>query len=244
MLTMKMSKDSVTKAKISFKSLVQGTFVRRDNRFRVQVQLDDGGRVAAHLANPGRLRELLVPGHAVWLRPAHAPQRRTNYDLVLVLYEGLYVSMNSQLPNRLVEKALRQRCLPDFAAYTEVQREIRLGESRLDFKLGGTGTPCWIEVKSVTLVVNGIARFPDAPTTRGRRHLHELANIIAGGDRGAVIFVVQRADAVSFAPNDETDPSFGEALRQARKAGVEVSALRCRVTPQAIHLLDKVPVCL
>lgn len=235
------NRSDVVKAEIPFENLVRGTFVQRDNRFRVQVQLGDE-IVAAHLANPGRLRELLMPGREVWVHPARTPHRRTGYDLTLVEHEGHYVSMNSQLPNRLVEQALRQRRLPDFEAYPVVRREVRLGESRLDFRLEGKRTAYWIEVKSVTLVVDGVARFPDAPTTRGRRHLRELSKAIAQGSRGAVIFVVQRADATGFSPNDEADPAFGEALRQAKEAGVMVHALRCSVTLPAIQLLDTLPV--
>ncbi len=228
-------------SEIRFGELLQGTFVQRDNRFRVQVELNDT-IITAHLANPGRLCELLVPGREVWLKPAHAPNRRTGYDLTLVAYESHYVSMDSQLPNRLVERALQRRQLPGFEDCPVVRREVRLGESRLDFKLEGKGVPCWIEVKSVTLVADKVARFPDAPTARGRRHLRELMSAATQGDRAAAIFVVQRADAVSFTPNDGTDPAFGEALRQASKAGVEVHALRCEVTPTAIRLRDTIPV--
>lgn len=233
--------DHIEKAEIRFDNLVKGTFVQRDNRFRVQVRLNDDV-VAAHLANPGRLRELLVPGREVWLKPAHAPHRRTGYDLALVAYEGHYVSMNSQLPNRLVAQALQGRLLPGFKDYPVVRPEVRLGESRLDFRLEGAGVLCWIEVKSVTLVVDGVARFPDAPTARGRRHLRELVDVAAHGDRAAVIFVVQRADAMSFSPNDETDREFGEALRQASETGVEVYALRCAVMLDAIQLRNAIPV--
>lgn len=228
-------------SEVPFGTLVRGAFVRRDNRFRVQVALGDT-TVAVHLANPGRLRELLVPGREVWVRPAPAPHRRTGYDLVLVAYAGYYVSLNSQLPNRLVAQALRWRQLPWFEDYPVIRSEVRLGESRLDFKLEGEGAPCWIEVKSVTLVVDNVARFPDAPTARGRRHLRELIDVAAQGARAAVIFVVQRADAASFAPNDGTDPAFGEALRRAYEVGVVVYALRCDVTTTAIRLRNTIPV--
>lgn len=234
--------------KVRFGALVPGTFVRRDNRFRVQVQLQ--GRVeAAHLPNSGRLGELLVPGRKVWLAPAdlrHSPARRTAYDLALVEFAGRLVSVDARLPGRLVAQALRHGQLPGFESYTTVQAEVRLGESRLDFRLtAGTETPpCWIEVKSVTLIDPGAdtARFPDAPTLRGQRHLRELVKAVEKGDRAAVIFVVQRDDARRFAPHDKADPAFGQILRQAARAGVEIQAWRCQVNLKAIQLFDTIPV--
>ncbi len=234
--------------KVRFGALVPGTFVRRDNRFRVQVQLQ--GRVeAAHLPNSGRLGELLVPGRAVWLAPAdlrHSPARRTAYDLALVEFAGRLVSVDARLPGRLVAQALRHGQLPGFESYTTVQAEVRLGESRLDFRLdAGTETPpCWIEVKSVTLIDPGAdtARFPDAPTLRGQRHLRELVKAVKKGDRAAVIFVVQRDDARRFAPHDKADPAFGQTLRQAARAGVEIQAWRCQVNLEGIQLIDTIPV--
>lgn len=233
---------------VRFAPLVPGAFVRRDNRFRVQVQT--GGRtVAAHLPNSGRLGELLVPGRRVWLAPADMrrnPRRRTAYDLALVEFAGRLVSVDARLPGRLVDEALRHGQLVGLEGYASVRREVRLGKSRLDFRLdAGPGkAPCWVEVKSVTLVVAGTARFPDAPTPRGQRHVGELMRAAERGERAAVVFVVQRDDAQQFAPHDEADPAFGQALREAAQAGVEVYAWRCRVSREAMRLIEAIPVCL
>ena len=228
--------------------LVSGIFVHRDNRFRVQVRIGDHIE-PVHLPNSGRLGELLVPGHKVWLAPADLdrnPRRRTAYDLALVQFDGRLVSVDARVPGKLVAEALHHDQLAGFEGYATVRREVRLGDSRLDFRLdaGSAEPPCWIEVKSVTLVENGIARFPDAPTLRGQRHLRELIGAVRSGDRAAVLFVVQRDDAQRFAPYDEADPAFGQTLRQAVGAGVEVHAWRCRVNRKAIQLLDTIPVTL
>jgi sugar fermentation stimulation protein A len=206
---------------------------------------------AAHLPNSGRLGELLVPGQKVWLAPVdlrRSPARRTAYDLALVAFAGRLVSVDARLPGRLVAKALRHGQLTGFECYTTVQSEVRLGESRLDFRLdaGPELPPCWIEVKSVTLVdpSTDTARFPDAPTLRGQRHVRELVEAVGKGDLAAVVFVVQRDDARKFAPHDQADPTFGQVLRQAAQAGVEIQAWRCQVSLKAIQLCEPIPVVL
>ncbi len=231
---------------LRFEPLVRGVFVQRDNRFRAQVRLDEeGAATVAYLPNPGRLQELLVPGRTVLLRPAEAAHRRTDYDLSLInVEEGPWVSLDSRLPNSLVARVLDCGGLPGFERYPEVRREVALGKSRLDFLLGGHSPRCWLEVKSVTLVEGETAAFPDAPTKRGRRHVRELQAAVEAGERAAVLFVVQRDDAQRFSPHDATDPAFGAVLRTAAEAGVEVRALRCRVTPEGIWPLGELPVAL
>ncbi len=235
---------SVTLRGLESPLLVSGDFVKRDNRFRVQVRVQ-GSVESAHLANSGRLGELLVPGRRVWLAAAdlqRSPKRRTAYDLALVEFEGRLVSVDARLPGRLVGQALRQGRLAGFEG--AVRSEVRRGASRLDFCLdGGPGqAPCWVEVKSVTLVQDGTARFPDAPTLRGRRHVGELTLAVEQGERAAVVFVVQRDDAERLTPHDDNDPAFGRALRQAVRAGVEVYAWRCQVGLDVVQLADAIPV--
>jgi sugar fermentation stimulation protein A len=230
---------------LRFGPLVGGVFLRRDNRFRAQVRLEgETDPVAAYLPNPGRLEELLVPERTVWLRPADAGRRRrTAYDLCLIEAPGeIWVSLDSRLPNSLVENVLACGGLPGFEMYSQARREVVLGESRLDFLLTGHDPHCWMEVKSVTLVEDKTAAFPDAPTKRGRRHVRELQAAVEVGERAVVVFVVQREDAREFTPHDATDPAFGTTLRAAADAGVEVRALRCRVTPESIQPLNELPI--
>lgn len=210
-------------------TVVWGSFRRRTNRFAAEVSI--GGSVErVHVPSSGRMKELLVPGSRIGLLPASQPSRKTKYSAVFVeAGEGL-VSIDSQLPNRLVEKWLWEGKLVEFRSLEQVIPEVRYGESRFDFLVATSGgRECLIEVKSVTLVDKGIALFPDAPTERGARHMRALARAETQGVSGCVIFVVQRGDAVCFRPNAEQDPMFTAALRSASMAGVQVCAYRCRV---------------
>lgn len=223
--------------------LVQGTFVRRDNRFRATVEVE-GRRVAAHVPNSGRLRELFVPGRRVFVRPVQAAHRKTAYDLVMVEVDGRLVSLDARLPGPLLAEALRARRLPEFTGYDTVREEVVLDESRIDLLLEGRDGRCWVEAKSVTLVEEGVALFPDAVTARGTRHVETLARAVERGDDAAIVFVVQRDDARAFAPHDASDPKFGRALRAAAQAGVRIYAYTCTVTPTHIDLARRIPVIL
>ncbi len=223
--------------------LLPATFVRRDNRFRATVLLD-GREVAAHVPNSGRLHELFVPGRPVLVRPVDKPHRKTHYDLLMVRVDGQLVSLDSRLPAPLFAEAVRQGRLKEFTGYEEVREEVPLGRSRIDVLLEGNAGRCWVEAKSVTLVKAGVAYFPDAVTARGKRHVEELARALTAGDRAALVFIVQRADAHRFTPHDASDPDFGRALREAARQGVEVYAYRCRVTPEYIEIAERIPVLL
>lgn len=227
------------------------TFVRRENRFRALVAWD-GEMVSAHVPNSGRLGELFVPGTPVWVAPRGAARhRKTVCDLILVEYAGTLVSVDARLPNRLVAEALLAGRLSPFAGYGRIQPEVQIERSRLDFLLtapplgeGETPQRCWLETKSVTLVADHVALFPDAPTERGVRHLEELVALRQAGDRAAVVFVVQRNDATAFAPHSNADPAFSAVLRRAVSQGVEAHAWRCKVDHNAIALTDPLEIIL
>ena len=221
--------------------LIAGRFVRRDNRFRVTVEVE-GESVAAHFPNSGRLTELLTPGRRCWLAEFDNPRRKTRFDLMLVEYAGVLVSVDARLPNALLAESLKVGRLEPFRGYARFEREVRLRESRLDFRLSGPAGVCWVEVKSVTLVEDDVARFPDAPTARGARHLRELAVAASRGEKAAIVFVIQRADARCFAPHDRADAAFGVTLREAAGAGVGVYAWTCEVGRGAITIAAQVPV--
>jgi len=224
--------------------LIYGTFIRRDNRFAATVEVA-GAAALAHVASSGRMAELLVPGAVVALLPRDQPGRRTRYRLLLVRHRGRWVSVDAQMPNRLVAEALAARALPPFAGYDRIMPEARRGPRRVDFYLQGVECPCWLEVKSVTLVTaDGHALFPDAPTLRGREHLASLQEAVQEAARAAALFVIQRDDARDFRPHDAHDPAFGAAMRRAVAAGVEVYAYCCAVSPAAITLAAAVPVIL
>ena len=201
------------------------------------------GRRWWHIANSGRLRELLEPGRRLLLAPAPGEHRKTRYDLALVDLGPTLVSADARLPNALVAEAIAAGQLPPYCGYTGLRREVTYGESRLDLMLEGPAGPCYLETKSVTLVeADGMALFPDAPTTRGTKHLHTLTQVADAGYRAGAIFVVQRSDARFLMPHDKADPEFCAALRAARSAGVEIRAYRCTVTRWEIRLADSIPV--
>lgn len=224
--------------------MVEGRFLTRDNRFRVTVDIE-GQHCWAHLANSGRLGELLVAGRRVILVERPGRLRKTAYDLALVETDGCWVSVDARLPNDLVQEALQQNRLPPLTDYSSFRREVAHGGSRFDFLLQADSRPdCLLEVKSATLVLDDLACFPDAVTQRGRRHVHELATAVEEGYRAVVAFVVQRGDATGVRPHDQSDPEFGRALREAVRRGVEVYAYACHVEPARIELTTPLPVLL
>lgn len=229
--------------KMKLPPTVQGCFLARENRFRVRVEVD-GHPLPAHLPNSGRLTELLTPGRPCHLVPHPEPRRRTPLDLLLVEYAGVLVSVDARLPGPLFAEVVEAGRIPPFSGFTRLEREVRCGESRLDFRLDGPQGPLWVETKSVTLVEGGVALFPDAPTLRGQRHLRQLTVQAAKGERAAVVFVVQRPDAEVFAPHVQADPAFAAALAEAARAGVEVHAFRCDVSLTEIRIATPIPVSL
>lgn len=225
-------------------ALVAGTLGERLQRFIARVQVA-GTWVEAHVPNSGRLAELMLPGTPVLLRrhPGGA-RRRTGWDLVLVDHGGGWTCVDTRLPPYLVAEAIRAGALREFPAACVIAREVRLGESRVDLRLTYDETTCYVETKSVTLVQDGRALFPDAPTARGTRHVLELARAVEEGNRGVVVFVVQRPDAVTFAPHADLDPRFAAGLREARARGVEVLCYRCITTVSRLAIAGPVPVSL
>lgn len=221
--------------------LQKAEFMVRLNRFVGEVKLN--GRVRrAHVPSSGRMKELLYPGAWVYVAGMSGAGRKTDCRILLAEYNGILVSVDSLLPNRLIRRALQQGVVKELAGYGAIRPEARYGSSRFDFFLSGEGRECFLEVKSVTLVVDGVALFPDAPSARGARHLEELAHAVREGKRGVVLFVVQREDAGVFSPNDAGDPLFGDALRRAAAAGVEVLAVSCGVEKNGVYLSGAVAV--
>ena len=222
--------------------LKQGTFINRPNRFIALVAVD-GEPVLAHVPNSGRMKELFTKDARVFLTPRNGVSRKTAYDLSLVQVDGVLVSSDARLPSALVDEAIGDGRLEQFSSYTWRRRQVVFADSRLDLALGNGGL-CYVEVKSVTLVVDGVGLFPDAPTTRGARHLETLMDARRQGRRAVVVFVVQRKDVRAFAPNVPADPHFAETLQRAASAGVEVYAYRCSVSLEEVELTDELPVLL
>lgn len=223
-------------------NLMEARFVSRPNRFVAIVEYD-GREVPVHVANSGRLRELLTPDNVMLISPAMNPgERKTKFNLVLVNIDGVMVSADARLPNALVAEAIEAGRLPEFQGYSKISREITVGSSRLDLLLSGSTGVCYVETKSVTLVENSVAKFPDAPTERGRKHVRELLSLVEHGHRAAVVFVIQRSDVQTFVVDRISDPALFETVELAAAGGVEVYAYRCDVGRTSISILDRVPV--
>jgi len=224
------------------KEIKKAILVDRPNRFLGRVRLD-GEVTEVFIPNPGRMLELMIPGNEVFLREKIATHRKTDYDMIGLEYNGVLVSIDSNLPNRFIKRLLISKQLPYFKDYDDVISEPRVFESRFDFKLTGVEGSIYIEVKSCTLVEDGRAIFPDAPTTRGTRHLRNLVDALKTklAARAAVIFVIQRHDVKVFSPNDMTDPQFGDALRFAQANGVEIYPLVTEVVNWNLKLVGRVP---
>ena len=256
---------------MQFPALHEARFLTRLNRFAAMVMLE-GKKVKVHVANSGRMQELLQPGNRCYLFHQPGKHRKTAYDLGLVDIEGIpestesnpkasyisgyvsavrqkqsmhsLVSTDSRVPNILVWEAWNAGVLPHFDGYTAGRREVSFHDSRLDMMLVGPAGRCYIEMKSVTLVIDHAARFPDAPTGRGRKHIETLIKAVEKGHRAAVIFVIQRSDATCLSPYDANDPEFGTALRKAVEVGVEAYAFTCTLTQQEIIIAGEAPVLL
>ncbi|MHB9132174.1 MAG: DNA/RNA nuclease SfsA [Armatimonadota bacterium] len=221
--------------------MLEARFVEKLNRFVAIIDLA-GVQVRAHVPTSSRMRELLLPGARVLVANRERPGRATAYDLLMAYLGEELISVDSRVPNRLLDVVLRQGGLPEFAGWAFDRHEVCLGQSRLDFVLTQGERCCWIEAKSVTLVQDGAALFPDAPTLRGARHLGELAIAREAGDRAAAVFIIQRNDAHHLSPNRATDPDFAAALEDALHRGVEVYAYACRVEPEGITIERRVEV--
>ncbi len=212
---------------------IWGEFLARPNRFTIWVRVE--GRVEpAHLPNPGRLLEVLSPGRPILLRSAPL-RRRTRWTAVGANLGSFLVSLDSTLPNRAFPRILAEGWIPELLGAEISQVEPRLGEGRADFLLSCGSRRIWVELKSVTLVRDGVALFPDAPTARGARHMRELEKVVQNGEEALVLFVVQRPDAERFGPNFEVDERFTEAFCGALRAGVQTRALVCAFDGEDLH---------
>ena len=226
-----------------YSNCTAGTFLSRPNRFVAQVALD-GRTETCHVKNTGRCRELLIHGCRVYLTRSDNPARKTKYDLIAVeketVHGPLLINMDAQAPNHVFEAWARaDRFRPGL---TLLRPETVYGASRFDFYWETDTDRGFVEVKGVTLEEDGVARFPDAPTLRGVKHLEELIAAHQAGYQAALCFIVQFSGAKYVTPNDTTHPQFGQALRRAAAAGVEVFALGCAVTPDSLTAEEFVPV--
>lgn len=219
---------------------VKGNFVNRPNRFIAYVEVN-GEVVKCHVPNTGRCKELLTPDAKVLLSCHFEEERKTDYSLRMVMRNGTWVSIDSQIPNALVEEGIKTGIIKELSNYSIIKRESTYKNSRFDFRLEGEDV-CFVEVKGVTLERNNWGYFPDAPTERGRKHIEELCHAVHEGYRGVIIFLIQHTHINGLSPNKETDPKFSEALLKAKEMGVEILAYGCRINEEEIVINQKLPV--
>lgn len=224
--------------------LERGTLASRYKRFFADVVLDDGREITAHCPNPGAMLGLNTPGLAAWVSHSDNPKRKLAHTLELVEADGGLVGINTMHPNRLIAEALAEDEIPELTGYATHRREVRYGmNSRVDFLLEAPDrTRCWLEVKNCHLRRNGtLAEFPDCVAARSLKHLKELTAMVEAGDRAVMLFVIQRTDCNAFAACHDLDPAYARGLTTAAKAGVEVLAWACEITPDAVRIARPVP---
>ena len=224
---------------MQYGKILPARFLSRPNRFVARVEAE-GEELVCHVKNTGRCRELLVPGATVWLEESPNPSRKTKFDLIAVEKGDRLINMDAQAPNTVFGEWAAAGGFRE--GLTLLRPETTYGSSRFDFYWESSKSRGFVEVKGVTLEEDGVVRFPDAPTLRGVKHLDELAKAREAGYEAAVCFVIQMENVRWFAPNDETHPEFGQALRRAAQAGVEILAMDCAVTPQSLTMGKSVPI--
>ena len=228
---------------LSWPTLIPGTLIKRYKRFLADVTLDTGEVVTAHCANSGAMKACAAPGRRVFLSYHDNPKRKLKYTWELIEMPTSLVGVNTNVPNRLVRKSIEEGLVDEVAGYDTIRAEVNTGNgSRLDLLLEkGEDEQCYIEVKNCTLVTDTIACFPDAVTTRGRKHLVELQRLVSEGHRCAMFYLIQRMDARLFKSADHIDPLYGNELRCAQKNGVEIIVYDTVITYEKIILGNKVP---
>lgn len=217
--------------------VLYGTLIKRYKRFLADIELENGELITAHCANPGSMKGMNHPGLRVWVMPATNPNRKLKYDWLVAELGTAKVCIHTGLANGIVEEAILSGSIAELQGYKNLRREVKYGQnSRIDILVEDEGrAPCYVEVKNVTLSREaGTAEFPDSPTARGTKHLHELAHMVEGGARAVMFYLVNRTDAERFRLASDIDPTYKKAFDMASSLGVERLVYGCDITPSAI----------
>lgn len=218
--------------------------MKRYKRFFVDATLENGDIVTAHCPNTGSMKGLLLEGADVYLTFNDDPKRKLKYTFEMINAGTSLVGVNTSLPNKIVEEGVEKGLIPALTGYDHIRREVKYGEnSRIDLLLESDSKPsCYVEVKNTTLAEGATALFPDAVTSRGTKHLNELAEMVKQGHRAVMVYLCNRSDCTSFNVADEIDPTYGETLRAVLQQGVEAVCMRVRITPEEIIIDGEIPV--
>lgn len=225
-----------------YENIVEGIFIKRPNRFIAHV-LVNGKEEVVHVKNTGRCKELLIPGAKVILEDcSNHKNRKTRYSLIAVWKGNMLVNTDSQVPNSVVFESLKEGKIEGFEDLLHIKREVTYGNSRYDIYFESESQRGFIEVKGVTLEVNGISMFPDAPTERGTKHVFQLVEAVKEGYKGVVLFLIQMKGPTIFRPNWEMDISFSQAIKFAYDNGIKVLAYDSIVTENSIVLNEQIEI--
>ncbi len=221
--------------------LIHGRLIKRYKRFLADVKLDNGEIVTAHCTNTGSMKSCLEDNAEVYLSPVNDPNRKTKFTWEMIKINGDWIGINTGNPNKLAFEAVKDGKIEKLKGYTEVKREVKFDDSRFDVMAKSEKETCFIEVKNVTFKEGNYALFPDAVTSRGKKHLETLIKVKEQGMRAVMLYIIQRMDVDTFAPAKEIDPEYSKTLKMAYKKGVEIIPMQAKVTPEKIELVKELP---
>lgn len=221
--------------------LIHGTLIKRYKRFLSDIKLDDGQIVTAHCTNSGSMKTCLKEGAEVYLSPAKDPKRKTKFTWEMIKIDDDWIGIHTSHPNLIAYEGIRDNQIEGLTGYEAVSREVKVGNSRLDIMVQNAHETCFVEVKNVTMKEGRFARFPDAVTTRGKKHLETLINLKKVGYRTVMLYIIQRMDVSIFGTADDIDPDYANTLKKAFNLGVEIIPVQVKVTPESIDIFKILP---
>jgi len=224
---------------MKYQRIVEGKFIQRINRFIAEVYIN-GEIERVHVKNTGRCKELFIEGRTVYLQKSDNPNRKTGYSLISIYKDDILINIDSQVPNQVISEAIENNLIKGFENLTYLKREQTYGNSRFDIYYETEDRKGFIEVKGVTLELDGMAKFPDAPTVRGTKHVNELIKGQAEGYKNYIMLLIQLEEVNHFSPNHVTDPDFAAALKEAEKAGVIIKCFSSKITRDTIELFEEI----
>jgi sugar fermentation stimulation protein A len=223
------------------KPLIKGKLIKRYKRFLADIELENGDVIIAHCTNSGTMKTCLETGAEVYLSPADNPNRKTKFTWEMIKINNKWVGVNTSNPNKIAYNALKNGTIEGLTGFNEVTREVKWGNSRFDLMARNKHETCFVEVKNVSMKDGEYAKFPDAVTSRGRKHLTTLIEVKQQGLRAVMLYVVQRTDVEKFTIAGEIDPDYANTLQKAIVSGVEVFVVQTEVLPESIEIIGQLP---
>ena len=223
------------------KPLVAGTLIKRYKRFLVDVKLETGEIIVAHCTNSGSMKSCIEEGAQVYLSLVDDPKRKTQFTWEMIKINEKWIGINTMIPNKIAFDWIQNGAIKGFEKYKIFRREVTFGDSRFDIFAQNENEQCFIEVKNVTMKEGDYARFPDAKTTRGQKHLETLIKVKEQGIRAVMLYIIQRTDVQRFAPAWNIDPKYSKLLLRAQQHGVEIIAFQIEVSPTGLSPVGILP---